>query len=147
MGGYIYISISIPIPSWKFRVLPIPIAIPSQSGDSPSKRGRVRVIPTGTGLFAISIRRRSLKSQIKKSNVLLILYRIITERPKWLYGVFCSTSNQFSNTKERISCFLFNVNFLLFNWFWKLNAYWFCVKKSIIYQFNVEPNTKIKRIW
>jgi len=54
LGGYIYIPISIPIPSWKFRVLPIPIPIPNQSGDSPSKRGRVRVIPTGTGLFAIS---------------------------------------------------------------------------------------------
>jgi len=37
------------------------ILIPSQCGDFPSKWGRVRTIPTGTGLFAISNQKISVR--------------------------------------------------------------------------------------
>ena len=62
-------------------------------------------------------------------------------------GVFGSASknwfqlNQFSNAEARINCFLFNMIFLFFNWFWKSNTYWFCVRKSILHQFDTESNT------
>jgi len=50
-----YIFIHILIPSWKLRILPISILIPSQCQNFPSKQRRVQVIPTDTGLFAISM--------------------------------------------------------------------------------------------
>jgi len=33
------------------------------------------------------------------------------------------------------------MNILPFNWFWKPNTYWFYIRKSILYQFDAEPNT------